>query len=186
MRIELTNISKKFGKIEIIKNFSAVFEDGKTYQIAGDSGSGKTTLLHIIMGLVKPDSGRVSPEGIRFSAVFQEDRLLENLSAIDNLRAVGIDGDIRSELKKLLPGEELDKRVSEFSGGMRRRVCIARALLAESDVIILDEPFSGLDTKNINNVVEYIMAQKKDRILIITSHTKISEDFCKDSSVIYL
>ena len=103
MKIELKDISKKYGNIEVIKNFSMVFEGGKIYQIAGDSGTGKTTLLHIIMGLVKPDSGRVSPEGIRFSAVFQEDRLLENLSAIDNLRAVGIEDDIRSELKKLLP-----------------------------------------------------------------------------------
>ena len=117
---------------------------------------------------------------------FQEDRLIEHLTAEENLRVVGLDGDIGSELSKILPPDELGKKVSEFSGGMRRRVAVARACLRDSDLLILDEPFSGLDVNNIKNMLEYIMAHKRDRILIITSHTEIPRDFCGESQVIRL
>ncbi len=186
MSIILNNISKSYNGQQIIRDLSFTFEDGKVYRIEGASGSGKTTLLHIIAGLIRPDKGTVSPSDNEISMVFQEDRLIEHLTAEDNLRAVGITGDIRSELSQILPADELDKKVSEFSGGMRRRVAIARACLKDSNLLILDEPFTGLDFKNIKNMLEYISAHKKDRILIITSHTEIPDDFCGEECIIRL
>ncbi|MBR6959798.1 MAG: ATP-binding cassette domain-containing protein [Clostridiales bacterium] len=186
MRIELRNISKSYGDLKVIENFSATLDSGKIYQIAGPSGSGKTTLLNIIMGLVKQDQGTVDPQNIRISAVFQEDRLIESLSAEDNLKACGITGNIRGELDKILPSGAACKKVSELSGGMRRRVCIARAVLAESDLLIMDEPFSGIDEQNLINVIQYIMAHKKDRVLTITSHANIADMFGEDISVLKL
>ena len=186
MSIVLTGINKSFNGKDVIKDFSYAFEDGGIYRIEGESGSGKTTLLHIITGLITPDSGTVTPSNPVTSMVFQEDRLLDHLTAEENLRAVGIEGDIRSELARLLPGDELGKKVSEYSGGMRRRVAIARACLKESKLLIMDEPFSGLDINNIKNVVQYISAHKRDRILIITSHAEFTDGFGGDCSVIYL
>ncbi|MBP5262022.1 MAG: ABC transporter ATP-binding protein [Clostridiales bacterium] len=180
MIVTLTDISKSFGDQKVISGMNCSFESGRYYRIEGDSGSGKTTLLHMIAGLIKPDSGTIDPADRITSMVFQEDRLIEHLTAEENLRAVGITGDIRSELAQILPPDELTKKVSEFSGGMKRRVAVARACLKDSDLLILDEPFTGLDVNNIKNMLEYIMAHKRDRILIITSHAQIPDFYHGD------
>ena len=173
--IKLNNVSKSFdGKI-VIDDFSYIFEDGEKYALIAPSGLGKTTLINLITSLIKPDKGDIiySKKDLSFSPVFQEDRLFEELSSVMNIKIttkIKDEGYIREELGKLLPTDELDKPVSLLSGGMKRRLCIVRSILCKSDVIILDEPFTGLDEDNINIAFSYILSNLDNRTLIMTSH----------------
>jgi len=172
MNIELINISKNYDSLRVIEDFSYTFVKGENYLVKGESGSGKTTLINLILGLTKPSSGIVEGDN-RYAVVFQEDRLLEEFSSIDNLRFVNKELDaqtISSELSMLIPGCDITKPVSTFSGGMKRRIAIARAMLCNSDVVIMDEPFTGLDSESIDSTLEFIMKHKGERTLIITSH----------------
>lgn len=175
MGIILNNISKRFGDKTVFTNFSASFTGGSRTCIVGRSGCGKTTLLRIILGLIPPDTGSVTcTDGERFSAVFQEDRLCEDFSAVTNVRiAVGrglsrrtIEGDL------VILGLEGSTRVPvrDLSGGMRRRVSIARAMLARSGCVVMDEAFKGLDDATRNIAVDYVKSRLGDRTLILVSH----------------
>ena len=119
-----------------------------TVAIMAPSGAGKTTLLRILLGLLAPDSGEVRTGGARIGAVFQEDRLIEHMTALQNLALVSgraSRAQLREHLARLGLEADAEKRVSAFSGGMRRRVAIARAIVYEPDVLLLDEPFAGLE-----------------------------------------
>ena len=141
----------------------------------GVSGIGKTTLLKIIMGLEHADSGNISGIDTKsISCMFQEDRLIPDLSAIDNVRIV-LRGktkrkEIRNNLLSILPDECLDMPVSSLSGGMKRRVALARALSYPGKLIILDEPFTGLDKDTKLNVINYILKMRNNRTLLIATH----------------
>ena len=115
----------------------------------GPSGSGKTTLLRLMMRLEKPDSGEIRlPAGTRFSVVFQEDRLLEQLTAVANVRLVSpapVETIRALLLETGIAPDSLPKPVSAYSGGMKRRAALARALAHPFDVLVLDEALTGLD-----------------------------------------
>ena len=150
----------------------------------GESGAGKTTLLNIIMGLVSADSGMagysfqlgavMTDGGYRTSAVFQETSLVPHLNPVINVAMVlGNNSDkkrINQELGCLIDEEFLDKPCAQYSGGMKRRVEIVRAIMADSDIVVMDEPFAGLDDTTKNKVIGYIMDNIGDRILIISTH----------------
>ena len=156
--------------------------DSRDVLLRGPSGIGKTTLLRIIAGLEKPDSGSVEismgeaahgGKGLRVGMVFQEDRLLEQLSSVDNVSLV--DPSVSRErarraLSEILEPEALEKPVRELSGGMKRRVAIVRAVLPPSDILVMDEPFTGLDPETRKRVIDYIMKNKGRRPLILASH----------------
>ena len=136
MTIELEDICKSYGSLTVLSHFSLAIDDGASLVITGPSGRGKTTLTRILLGLEKPDQGRVRLLGdykypyLNAGVVFQEDRLCDDFSAIVNVSMVNkhISSTFaREELENLLPPEALDKPVRELSGGMRRRVCIVRA-----------------------------------------------------------
>lgn len=149
--IELTNICKRYGDKQILDNICMTFNEGITC-IMGASGRGKTTLAYIIGGLIKSDSGYITGlEGKRTSFVFQEDRLLDWETAIGNV--LFVTKSIRQNQEKadhLLMqaglSESMYKKAAELSGGMKRRVCLCRALIADYELLILDEPFKGLDS----------------------------------------
>ncbi len=178
MKIVLSDVTKSYDGRVVISGFSQEFEERSAYVIEGASGIGKTTLLRIIMGLEDCDSGSVTFEGIqkiRFAPVFQETRLVPYLDAVSNVKLAnnGLSGSrIKEELLKIIPASELNKKASELSGGTARRVEIVRAVLSDSDVLIMDEPLSGLDDKNADLVASYIMDNIKDRIFIASSHNK--------------
>lgn len=172
--IVFENVNKSFGEKTIFENFNAVFEYGKRYCIMGASGRGKTTLFNLILGIQKPDKGKIYgiPEDI--SAVFQEDRLCEDFSAVANVLAVTGKSVPESEIIALLSqlglsGSENEPVIS-LSGGMKRRVAIARCLLAKSDVVILDEPFKGLDDQLRETVAEIILSRVENKTLLFSSH----------------
>ncbi|MCR4608848.1 MAG: ATP-binding cassette domain-containing protein [Eubacterium sp.] len=118
---------------------------------------------------------RKNLKNIRFGTVFQEDRLCEEQNAVTNIHITspGISKEeIISELGKLLPDEDVDKPVSELSGGMKRRVSLVRACVAKRDIYLLDEPFTGLDSENAERAARYIDEKTRDGILILTTHTE--------------
>lgn len=172
--IRLENINKSFGSKAVLCGFSANFEQGKRYCIMGASGGGKTTLLNIILGLQKADSGTVSGVPEHIAAVFQEDRLCEPYSALANVLAVTGSTVPEAEIIALLGalGLEGNERiaVNKLSGGMRRRVALARALLAKSELIILDEAFKGLDDATRERVISVLCEYSAGKTLILATH----------------
>ena len=175
MSIIITDLCKTFDDNEVLKNVNITLKDNSIYCLMGTSGIGKTTLLRILMGLEHADSGSISGIDIKsISCMFQEDRLIPYLSAIDNVRIV-LHGknnrdEIRNNLLSILPDDSLDIPVSSLSGGMKRRVALARALSYPGKLIILDEPFTGLDKDTKLNVIDYILKMRNNRTLLITTH----------------
>lgn len=174
--IVLKDVRLSFGEKRVLDGFSAVFGEGSVTCVMGESGCGKTTLLNIIMGLLRPDSGEVSGVPGDISVVFQEDRLCEDFSAVTNVmiaagRAAKEDT-VREHLKKLGLGGSLDKPARELSGGMKRRVAIVRCVMADSGLMLLDEPFKGLDEDNRLRAAEYISANRNGRTVIMVTHDR--------------
>ena len=174
--IRVDNVSKSYGDKHVLSNVSCEFEDGKIYCIMGESGVGKTTLIRLIMGLEKPDEGYISSSK-QFAAAFQEDRLLEDRDAVDNVMFVLKNGGSKSReqteqyLSELLPEDRLHIRVDSLSGGMRRRVAVARAMLSDRNTIILDEPFTGLDDETKKTVINFIKKWQNNRTVIVVTHS---------------
>lgn len=177
--IIIQKLSKTYRTDRVLSDVSFTLHAGQTYCLMAPSGAGKTTLFRILLGLEKPDSGIISGlENQRISAVFQEDRLLEGYSALENLRfAAGrqlSEAQLSSLYVRLLPPDSLYQKVFEFSGGMKRRLSILRALLVPSDIILMDEPFTGLDHETRLDAIRLIREQSADRLLLFTTH--IPED----------
>lgn len=175
--LKAVNITKKFGENTVLDNFTHDFADGKVTAVLGKSGCGKSTLLNVLMGLIKPDGGEVMRgEGERISAVFQEDRLCENLTASANIRLVTgrryTRGEIAAELAAVGLGDCAEKAVRELSGGMKRRTALLRALLAEYDVLFLDEPFKGLDADTKLTVLDYCKRKTAGKTVVFVTHDK--------------
>jgi len=168
--IEINNVSKSYNDKQVLAGISLKLPDSGIARIMGRSGEGKTTLLNIIAGIEKPDSGSVRVSG-RVSMVFQEDRLLRWESAIENVR-LAASGDRSPEmiLDELGLGRELHTRVKELSGGMARRVAIARCLAHEADIYIMDEPMHGLDQETATITAETIRRYTKDGLLLVVTH----------------
>ena len=177
MSIIITDLCKTFDDNEVLKNVNITLKDNSIYCLMGSSGIGKTTLLRILIGLERADSGSVSGIDTKsISCMFQEDRLIPYLSAIDNVRIV-LHGksnreEVRNNLLSILPDDSLDIPVSSLSGGMKRRVALARALSYPGKLIILDEPFTGLDKDTKLNVIDYILKMRNNRTLLIATQYK--------------
>jgi NitT/TauT family transport system ATP-binding protein len=179
MTIEINNVSKSFGGQAVLSNFNLNIESEHSYVITGPSGCGKTTLLRLILGLDEPDSGTVKLLGdykypfVNSGMVFQEDRLCEEYDAVTNVTMVSkkvFRETVIEELKKLLPEDALFKPVKELSGGQKRRVAIVRACAIPSDILIMDEPFTGLDEAARKTAIDYIRDKQGSGPLVITTH----------------
>lgn len=167
--IELNNISFSYPDKEIFKDFSFSLADGERLALMGPSGCGKTTLLRLIMDLEIPQKGIVKGLPKPIAAVFQEDRLLEHLSVLENAALAGEDEQKAARILTALGlGEELKSKPSSLSGGMRRRVAIARALCTESSLLILDEAFNGLDEETKKHTARVILEEWGGAILAVT------------------
>ena len=172
--LKIRGISKSFDGKKVLRNVNASFPAGSVTCLLGPSGYGKTTLLRIIAGLEKPDTGSVGgvPEQIGF--VFQEDRLCEDFSAVSNVRLVTGKSMPKEEIVRHLTeiglGDSLDKPVREYSGGMKRRVAIVRAVCYPAELLILDEPFKGLDEKLRLEVIGYIRKYSKGKTVLCVTH----------------
>ena len=170
----LSGITKSFEGKDVLNNVSARFAAGETVCIRGRSGIGKTTLLKIIAGLTEPDSGTVTGALERIAFVFQEDRLCEDYTALSNVRLVTGRSmpveDILRHLEELELSESTMLPVKGFSGGMKRRVALARAVCADPELVLLDEPFKGLDPDLKLKVIEYIKRHTAGKTVICVTH----------------
>lgn len=180
LSLVIDNLEKSYSGLNVLNGFTARLAAPNIYCLMAPSGTGKTTLFRLIMGLEQPDGGSLSFCGkaaerpVNISAVFQEDRLIAHLSPIENI-ALALPGKadrktIQTELQKLLPEESLNRPVSTLSGGMKRRCAFLRAVMPPSDLVIMDEPFTGLDEEAKDNVIRYLLSHQRDRLFLIASH----------------
>lgn len=172
--IVVSHLYKAFDGKQVLSDFSAIFPEKTVTAVMGYSGVGKTTLLRILMGLEAMDNGTVTGiQGARLAVVFQEDRLLEFMTPVGNIRLTApslSEEAIRKELTAMGLGGCMTQPVRELSGGMRRRVAILRALLAEGDVLLLDEPFKGLDEETKACVIERTRILSAGKTVILVTH----------------
>lgn len=167
-------LTKGYGEQTVLRDLTLTFQTGECCCVMAPSGGGKTTLFRLLTGLERPDSGRLLGfDRAKLAMVFQEDRLCEHLSPVTNVAMVQERPDrreIAKALEEILPADCLRQPVRELSGGMKRRVAIARAMLAGSDVLLMDEPFTGLDEENRERVIQFVQARRKGRLLLLTTH----------------
>ena len=173
--LSIRGICKSFEGRPVLENISFDFPEAAVTALRGPSGCGKTTLINIILGLLAPDEGEVLlPTSARTAAVFQEDRLIEHFSAARNVRLTAPssvpDEQIHSALSELGLAQEGEKRVSEFSGGMRRRVAVIRAALFQPQLLLLDEPFKGLDEEMRARTASFLRRNCAQATTILVTH----------------
>lgn len=175
----LEHVEKRYGDKVVLRDFSARFPGGECTCIMGPSGCGKTTLLRLILGLETPDGGQILGRSFPMAAVFQENRLFEDFSALSNVTAV-CPRERRPEAARHLMalglGESLHAPVRTLSGGMKRRVAVARAVLAPGEVLVLDEPFTGLDRDTKAAVLAYLKDHTQGRTLLLVTHDPAERD----------
>lgn len=174
--MKIQHLCKSFDGKMVLDHVSLTLESGGTACLMAPSGRGKTTLLRCIAGLEAPDSGQITDLPERIAYVFQEDRLCDGFSAVDNIRlvtgkALG-EGEIRRHLEELGLAGSLDQPVRELSGGMRRRVVISRAVCFGADLLLLDEPFKGLDDEARQQTADYILRHRGTAVILCVTHDR--------------
>ncbi len=171
--IDIINLSKSYGDKQVLRNLSLTLPTGAPVCLMGESGCGKTTLLRILAGLETADSGEI--RGLPPSALlFQEDRLLPEFSVQSNLRVLPGEKRFRDKIPLYLDmlglSGELHTRVLDLSGGMKRRVALLRACLTDAPLLLLDEPFTGLDAESKEKAAAFIRHVQRDRSVILVTH----------------
>ena len=200
MKIEVKNLNKKLKNIDVIKNVNVVFKSGKIYGITGRNGSGKSVFLKLLCSFYVPDSGSIIQDGFNYTkentfpkntrALIEGPNFIGSLTGFENLKLLAkiqnkiTDKDIEDILKRVNLYKEKDKKYNEYSLGMKQKLGIAQTLMEDPEVIILDEPFNGLEQSTVKVVKEILKSEKeKNKIIILTSHIK--EDIEELSDEIY-
>ncbi len=170
--LKLTNIRHSYDGVPVLSNLDLTLMPGQRLALMGPSGVGKTTLLKIALGLLTPTEGKAENRFRKTTAVFQEPRLLPWRTALENVNLVLNDDDTtRAKAKAALTALGLeaaaDKYPRELSGGMQQRAAIARALAAEGDLLILDEPFKAMDEALRDSVIS-LVGRTTAAILLVT------------------
>lgn len=188
--IRYEQVTLSYGEEIVLRDFSCEISATGITAAVGASGNGKTTFLKSVLGLIRPTKGTIQNLPHRISAVFQEDRLFEEFSVWRNILAVCPEystrrEELERELRELGLNEVLSKKIYELSGGMKRRVSIVRALLFESEFIVMDEPFRGLDDENAERVRQWIERKRAGRGILLSVHEK-REAKCLNASILNL
>ena len=194
--LKVSNVSKNFGTVEVLRDISFSFMDGTSVAITGPSGSGKSTLLHIIGTLEKPSGGQVEinntdpftlsePELARYrnaiiGFVFQEHHLLPQYSVLENVLIPTLVSDQKTDatqrahdlLKRIGLTHRTSHRPPELSGGERQRVAIARALMNQPDILLCDEPTGKLDAATSETIADLLFELHgvEQNMLIVVTH----------------
>ncbi len=195
--IEVQNLHKSFGSLEVLREISFRIQEGETFAIIGRSGSGKSVLMKHLIGLHTPDEGRVLIDDIdinalsynelrevrrRFGVLFQGGALFDSMSAFENVafplrnfsekESDEIDAHVQRCLEMVELPEVRDQKPAELSGGMKKRVALARAIAMEPEYILYDEPTSGLDPDTSNTINELIsgLADQLNVTSVVVTH----------------
>jgi len=189
--ITVSNLIKQFGRFAALRGVTAEFSGGKLYAILGDNGAGKTTLLRTLAGLSQPSSGDVAILGAKkFRDICQQvgymahpSLLYEEMSGMENLqyfaRLFGITGGTRCAevIRSVGLDPDLVRPVGQYSQGMRQRMSLARALLNDPKLLLLDEPFSNVDVRSATEMVQ-LLVRTRDRgttVFVVTHQASLLE-----------
>jgi ABC-type multidrug transport system ATPase subunit len=187
--ITVTNLVKQFGRFAALRGVNASFDAGRFYAILGDNGAGKTTMLRVLAGLVRPTRGEVSILGDskprracrEFGYMAHPSLLYDEMSGMENLRyfgqLYGIADDARCSASITAVGLDaaLDRQVGQYSQGMRQRMSLARALLHDPKILLLDEPFSNVDIHSAREMVKLLTGMRDGgkTILVVTHQASL-------------
>ncbi len=182
--INIDNISFAYEDKIVFENYSQSFPLGETSVIMAPSGFGKTTLLYMIAGLISSTKGNINIpiNNPNFSFAFQDLRLIESLNVKKNITLVNSNistKDLDECLEALGIKDLANKKVSALSGGEKSRVSIARALMADYDILLLDEPFNGLDDTTKDKVMNYIKEKTVHKTVLLVTHNNDEADYFK-------
>ena len=181
MDIAVNHLWKSYDGIPVLADFSCSIPRGSCCALLAPSGAGKTTLLRLLLGLEQPDRGEITGVPHRCAAVFQEDRLVDSLTVRANLRlALGAGYDpaaAQALLNELDLPDALRRTVGELSGGMKRRVALARALLCDAPLLVLDEPFKGLDEATARQCMDALARRAAGRAVLLVTHDAQEGDY---------
>lgn len=174
--LRVVRLRKAFGRVTVIDGWDLEVEEGERVAILGPSGCGKTTFLRIVAGIEKNYEGEVTLKAERIGYAFQEPRLIPWITVVENLRLIRDEPSKIAELLAEFDLEGFEKFYPwQISEGMRQRVNLARALLFEPDLLLLDEPFDALDLKTKIKVMEHIVWKWKEKgfsIVFVTHNLK--------------
>ena len=188
MTIQLENICKSVSGKQILKDINWQIASEDCWLLTGPSGSGKTMLLRLILGLEKPDSGSVNLLGdykyanVNAGVVFQEDRLCEQFSAVENVAMVNerlSETVAAEELSRFLPQDRQTVPVCELNETERRLVVMIRACIIPSDLLLLDEPFRGMDSDLRSRVITYIRDNAGHKGIVFVQRDESGLEFCR-------
>lgn len=200
MKIEFKNVSKKFDKTVVIKNTNIIFNSGNIYGLYGRNGSGKSVLMKMICGFYIPTTGEILYDNVNLNlkneypdslrAVIEKPTFFPDLTGYENLKILAeIQNKISNreileslEIVNLL--DEKDKKYSKYSIGMKQKLSIAQAIMENPKILILDEPFNGIEDKTVKKIINYLKELKKEDKLIIFS-THIKEDLNELADIVY-
>lgn len=191
--IQIQNLHKSFGKEEILHGINREFEAGKIHGIVGNNGSGKTVLMKCICGFLRPDEGEVMVMGKKVSKdidfpesmgiIIETPGFLPNLTGMKNLKLLASlrglisDPEIVKTLERVGLDPKLKKPVSKYSLGMRQRLGIAQAIMENPALLILDEPFNGLDKHGVAQIRQLIRGLKEEgKTILLASHNQSDID----------
>lgn len=197
MKIELKNLSKNFDKNKVIDNINITFTEGNIYGLYGRNGSGKSVIMKLICGFLIPTEGQILFDGIDFNtndeypnslrAVIERPSFFSNLTGYENLKLLAeiqnkiSDKEIIESLKIVNLINEKDKKFSKYSLGMKQKLAIAQAIMEDPKIIILDEPFNGIEEKTVSKLIKYLKEEKqKGKIIIFSTHIKEDLDNLAD------
>lgn len=199
MKIKIENLTKEFKDSLILNDINLEFQEGKVYGLVGPNGSGKSVLLKIICAFYMPTQGKVLIDGVNYNdgnnfppnlrALIDKPSFIPDLSGFENLKLLANiqnlinDDDIINTLKIVNLYEEKDKKFYKYSMGMKQKLGIASVLMEDPKIMILDEPFNGIDDKSKSKLFEYLAKIKKNKIIIISSH--IVEEIQKVCDEVY-
>lgn len=188
MKINVNNLSKEFKKVKVLDDINYEFNSGKIYGIYGRNGSGKSVFLKLLCGFYVPTSGNILYDDVDFNkdkkfpnrvrALIESPSFFNDLSGFDNLKLISriqntIGDKEINEALDIVKLDEKKKKYRDYSLGMKQKLGIAQAIMEDSDVIILDEPFNGIERSSVKKIIEFLKLKKKEgKIIIISSHIK--------------
>lgn len=169
----LQGLKKSYRERELWRGYrlSISLEQNECYALMAPSGEGKTTLFRILAGLEEADEGNSSVGPEQIALCFEESRFLPELTLLQNLKMIGIDSKkAQAAIEQLFEAEEWNKKLKEYSLGMKRRAEVIRCMLSGKAVLLLDEPFNGLDAFNREKIAQFILEQKRGRLILFSTH----------------